>query len=302
MFPLGCKCGRAAHPACVATRLPHDGIYFLWHSCSACEGAYTGMFKTIMAKRWLDTSAAKRAVYPDVYFAAADNYGDALVEACRPDVALPFCTALRSEILAAVGPDDVRYQGATVNIARAMHGLRNLDGASKELRALIANWPPSLGKPHQMLASAIQSLGTIDLERGDLKSAATLARQAHGMQAALLGSSHKDARESCALMAGVFAAGADEGKTEKELRRLAAKVKKENGDRHVDYAMAANNLGAHMLGMRADAGTAARDKEAMLLLRHALSVRAESLGDKHPLTVATRASIAYGERHVASRR
>ena len=57
-----------------------------------------------------------------------------------------------------------------------------------------------------------------------------------------------------------------------------------------------------MIGMHPDADTAARDKEAMVLLRHALSVRAESLGDKHPLTVATRRSIAYGERCVASRR
>lgn len=57
-----------------------------------------------------------------------------------------------------------------------------------------------------------------------------------------------------------------------------------------------------MIGMHPDADTAARDKEAMMLLRHALSVRAESLGDTHPHTVATRTSIAYGERCVASRR
>lgn len=45
-----------------------------------------------------------------------------------------------------------------------------------------------------------------------------------------------------------------------------------------------------------------RDDEAMLLLRHALSVRLESLGHTHPHTVGSRENIARGERKVASRR
>jgi len=303
VFPLGCKCVRAAHAGCVAAKLPHDDkIYLSWHSCSVCGDAYTGMFKRLMAKRWLDASAAKKAVYPDVYFAAADNYGDALVEAGMPNVALPFCTTLRSDLAAAVGRDDVRYQEATVNIARAMHGLGDLDGAAAELHALMKNWPRSLGTPHLMLASAIQLLGVIALQWGERKSAAGLVRQAHEMQVALVGSRHSDARASCALMAEVFAAGADEAKTETEYRKLAAKVKKEKGDRHAEYAMAANNLGVYLLGMRQDAATAKRDDEAMLLLRHALSVRLESLGDTHPHTVGSRQNIARGERKVAGRR
>ena len=54
--------------------------------------------------------------------------------------------------------------------------------------------------------------------------------------------------------------------------------------------------------MLPDAATAKRDDEAMLLLRHALSVRLESLGDTHPYTVGSRQSIARGERMVAGRR
>lgn len=94
-----------------------------WYSCFECRGVYTGRFKKLMAKRWLDTSVPTKAAYADVYYAAADNYGDALdwAEAVR------FCTNLRSEMLAAVGPDDARFQGATVNIARAMHGLGELN-------------------------------------------------------------------------------------------------------------------------------------------------------------------------------
>ena len=39
----------------------------------------------------------------------------------------------------------------------------------------------------------------------------------------------------------------------------------------------------------------------MLLLRHALSVRLESLGDTHPYTVGSRQNIARGERKVSRR-
>jgi tetratricopeptide (TPR) repeat protein len=260
------------------------------------------MFKKVMAKWWLNASAANKTVHPDVYFAAADNHGDALVEMGELHAALQLCTTLRSELVAAVGPRDVRYQEATVNIARALYGLGNLDGAAAELLALIANWPLSLGTQHMMLASAIQLSGIIALKRGEHKSAAKLARQAHEMQVALVGSKHRAARASCSLVAEVIAAGADEGKAETEYRKLAAKVSKEKGDRHADYAMAANNLGVYLLKMRQDAGTAARDAEAMLLLKHALKVRVESLGNTHPHTVGSRDNIACGERMAASRK
>lgn len=106
-----------------AKALPHDGQkYGAWYSCFECRGVYTGMFKKLMAKRWLDISVPTKTAYADVYFAAAENYGDALVEAGNWSEAVRFCTDLRSEMLAAVGPGDSRCQGATVNIARAMHG------------------------------------------------------------------------------------------------------------------------------------------------------------------------------------
>ena len=149
---MGCACeNRAAHANCVVKAIPpHDGQkYAAWFWCFECQGVYTGRFKKLMAKRWLDTSVPTKTAYADVYFAAAANYGDALVEAGNWVDAVRFCTDLRSEMLAAVGPDDAQCQTATVNIARAMHGQGDLAGAKAALpalqcaRSLWGTWPRS---------------------------------------------------------------------------------------------------------------------------------------------------------------
>lgn len=304
VLPMGCGCeSRAAHADCFAKALPHDGQkYGAWYSCFGCRGVYTGMFKKLMAKRWLDISVPTKTAYADVYFAAADNYGDALVEAGNWSEAVRFCTDLRSEMLAAVGPGDSRCQGATVNIARAMHGQGDLAGAKAELVALLKNWPESLGPSHQMRAVAIGNLAAVFLAQGDKKEAEKLAREAHAIQLRVVGSKHVESRASCAIVADVFARGGNQAKAEKELIALANKVKGDKGEGSLAYALAANNLAVHLLKMKPDSSTTDRDKEALRLLRHALSVRVQHNGEAHNHTLEARKNIADAEGIVASRR
>lgn len=303
VLPTGCGCvDRAAHADCFVKALPHDGQkYGSWYSCFECRGVYTGRFKKLMAKRWLDISVPTKTAYADVYYAAADNYGDALVEAGDWAEAVRFCTNLRSEMLAAVGPDDARCQGATVNIARAMHGLKNLEGAKAELQALLEKWPDSLGPSHQMRAVAMGNLAAVYLAQGKRNRAEKLAREAHAIQVRVVGSKHSDSRASCAIVADVFARGANYEKGESELRALATKVKGDNGEGSLAYASAANNLAAHLLKMKPDASTTDRDKEALRLLQHSLSVQLAQNGPTHYLTQDAHKNIAEAGRAVASR-
>jgi tetratricopeptide (TPR) repeat protein/CHAT domain-containing protein len=199
--------------------------------------------------------------------------------AMHPDEArrLPIRQRL-SELQQLPGPDGHPQAGREVSqlnhaVMRAIRENRLQDALRLGTRAVhLAK--ARLGPTHYSYAAALENLGTIYREMGDIYSAETLYEQALSIMATCVGTEHPDYITALNNLANVWLMIGASARAEGALRLVVATREQVLGPAHPDYAQALDSLAQACVGTF-------KFNEAETLYTRALQLRAQYLGTSH---------------------
>ena len=171
-------------------------------------------------------------------------------------------------------------------LALELHAQGHYDEAELLLREALKRDRTTLGNLHRSTLTSVGNLGTLLQRKGDLAAAEPLLHEALEGERETLGSQHPSTLSSTGGLGMLLRAKGDLAGAETLLREALAgkRTAPTLGNRHASTLISIYNLGS-LLQAKGDL-TASEP-----LLREALNGRSETLGDRHPHTLASIASI-----------
>jgi serine/threonine protein kinase/Tfp pilus assembly protein PilF len=182
------------------------------------------------------------------------------------------------------GTPDVQAEVSTV-VGRIYQRLGLYDKARPFLEQAVTLGRRSMGPEHVSIAQALNELGVLDREQGDLAAAQPLLEESLKMRRHLLGPNDKDVAVTAVELARVLRDRGHDDQAEPLVREALAIRRRIFGNAHRETATSVNDLGL-LLWQRGDLDAAEP------LLRESLATNVAVLGPDHPSVGTSRGNLA----------
>ena len=151
-------------------------------------------------------------------------------------------------------------------LARSLLFQERFDEATGLLRSALAIRERALGRMHPQVASTVNELGSIALQRGQYDSAAAAFRRMLEIYRAAYGARHYLIGLATANLASVYLAGGDNGAAERLFRQAIAIYRDTQGPEHLNVGIARVKLGRALLRERRFAAAVQESAEGYRVL------------------------------------